>query len=74
MEHFNCLLLLNSFISHDIVKKLTSLNVLHDQKKLFWCLYNFIELHDIGVPNEFKYVDLSGHTLHISHLANFGFL
>lgn len=67
--HFLELLLLN-----DIVKELTTADVLHDQKQLLGCLDDFKKLNNIGVSYHLQDVDLPRYSLHIRILYYLTFL
>ena len=51
VEKFNSQWLFNSLVFYYVVKKFSTLSVLHDKVELFWSLYNFIELNDIRMSN-----------------------
>lgn len=47
------LFLIEPFLFNDVVEEFSVLHVLHDEEKLFRSLYDFVELYDIGVADEF---------------------
>lgn len=53
---------------NDVIEKLAVLYVLHNQKQMAGGLYDFIQLDDGRMPNQFENVDLSGHSLNIGHI------
>ena len=55
-----------SAFADDVVEQLTPRGVLHDHEDVSWCVNDFVEADDVGVPAEFQNVDLAPHFL--SHL------
>lgn len=62
------------FAFDDVVKQLTRLHILHNQKELFGCFNDLIQLYDAGVSDEFEYVYFSGNPFYISHIDNLLFI
>jgi len=58
---------------HDVVEKLASADVLHNQKELLWRLNDFKELDDVGVPYQFENVDFTGDSEDVSILGDLPF-
>lgn len=74
VEHSSCLLLWNALTLHNVVKELSFLHVLHNQKELLRGLYYLVKLYNIRMTNEFEYVYLARHSLNIWYLIDFAFL
>lgn len=55
----------------DVVEKLPSLHVLHDEKKLFGGLDDLIKLNDAGMADEFQDVDFAGDSLDVGNIDDF---
>ena len=53
---------------NDVIEKFTVLYVLHNQKQMARGFYDFIQLNDGRMPDQFQNVDLSGDSLNISHI------
>ena len=53
VKHSNGFSLVDSFVLNDIVEELAFLHVLHNKKKLFRCFDYLVELHNVGVPDQF---------------------
>ena len=70
MEEFNCHRLFHSVIFNDMVKKLTTTDILHDEVQLFWSLNNFVQLDNIGMPDHLKNMDFSSHSLNVINVLN----
>lgn len=59
MEHPGCFDFINAFILYDIVEEFAFFHELHDQEELLWSFNDLIELHNMGMTDEFQDVDLS---------------
>lgn len=62
------------FALNDIIKKLASLHVFHDQEKLFGGLNDFVQLNNARVANQFQDMDFSADPLYICDINYFLFL
>jgi hypothetical protein len=51
VEEFTSLSFLNALILDDEVKEFTPTRIFHDEVQLFGCLYNFIKLYDVRMPD-----------------------
>jgi hypothetical protein len=71
---FTCFLFFEAFLFDNEFKELSLGYVLHDQKKLFGCFYDLIELYEVGMANLLENVYLSGDSFNISHVAYLTFL
>ena len=67
-KHFTSLLLVHSLLANDVVKKLASFHVLHNQKQMLRSLDDLIELDDVWMTNKFQNVYFSRNTLYICHV------
>lgn len=74
MKHSFGLVFRDTFIFDDMIEEFSIFHVLHDQKKLFWCLNDLIKLHKIGVSDEFEDMDLASDSFDVRHFIDFLFL
>lgn len=49
LKDFARFLFLHAFLTDDIIEQLSSFHVLHNQKQMFRCFYDFIEVNDVGM-------------------------
>ena len=73
LEEFACLLFLQFLLLHDVVKQLSSTNILHNEKELLGRLDNLEQLDDVRVTDEFKDVNFSRNSLYICIFRYFPF-
>jgi hypothetical protein len=50
---------------HNVIKKLSTTSVLHDQVQLSRCLDDFIKLYNVRMPDQLQNMDLSRYPLDI---------
>ncbi len=65
-EYLLCFLLFESLPFYNIVEELSILQVLHNKIQFFASLYDFVQLHNIGVSNKLQYVNLSENPISVS--------
>lgn len=68
-KEFTCFCLLESLFLNDEFEEFAFGDVLHDEEELFGCLYDFVELNEVGVPNLFEYVYFASNSSHIGHVC-----
>ena len=71
LEEPGCLLLLQTFSVDDVVEQLPALCILHDEVQLLGGLDDFVELDQVGMPNDFQNVDLPSHSFNVGHVGYF---
>lgn len=57
LEYLTGLIFIHPLLIYNIIKKLSSLHVLHHQKQMLRRFNNLIELNDIGMPYQFEDMD-----------------
>lgn len=69
-EEFGRIDIIDAAILHDVVEKLASVSMLHDEVQFTFSLDNLIQLNDPGMPNLLKNFDLSCYTVYIHLILN----
>lgn len=69
-----CFLLFQFLLCSYEIKQLSIATMLHNQVKLRLSFNDFIKLNDVRVTNNLQNVNLSGDTLDIIHIFDFGLL
>jgi hypothetical protein len=69
-EEFSRIDIIDAAILHDVVEKLTSVRMFHDEVQFTFSLDNLIQLNDPGMPNLLKNFDLSCYTVYIHLILN----
>ena len=59
---------------HNVIEKLTTLCVLHDEMNVSFGFNDFVELDDVGVTEDFKDADLSSDSFDVGLFYDFLFL
>ena len=73
MEKFEGLWLLHSLILDDVVEKLATISILHDEVQLLGRLDDFIELDNVRVSDHLQDVDFSCDSFDIVNVLNLVF-
>lgn len=55
---------------NNLIKKFALRYILHNQKQLFGCFDNLVELDDVGVSDLLQNVYLAGHSLHVRDIRD----
>lgn len=74
MKEPTCLLLFHPLHLNNIVEELPSAGIFHDKIQLFLSLDNLIELNDLWMPHDLEDVNLAGHSLNVSDVADLALL
>lgn len=70
LEKLACLVFLEPSVRHNVVKELSAARVLHDQVELLGGLDDFIELDNVGVPDQLQNVDFPSHAFYVRHIRD----
>lgn len=73
-EKLASLLLFKSFLFDDQLEKFTLGDILHHQEELLRCLYDLVELDEVGMSDLFEDVDLACDSFHIGYITYFALL
>lgn len=65
---------LQLLLLHNVIKQLTSADVLHYQEELLWCFNNFEKLDNVWVTNHLQNINFPCNSQDISILNNLPFL
>ena len=65
LKEFASLFLFKPLPFHNVVKKLTTAGILHNQKELPVRLYDLIQLDYVWMPHNLENLNLSGHSFNI---------
>jgi hypothetical protein len=74
LEKLASFVFLEPRVSHNIVKELPPTGVFHNEVELLGGLNYFIELDNVRMSNQFKNVDLSGHSFDVRDISDSIFL
>ena len=64
------LFLLQSITSYDVVEKLTTAGILHDEEDARPRLNNLVQLDNVGVPYRLQYANLAIYSLKVSPVTD----
>ena len=74
LEKFTGFFFLQFLFFYNIVKQLSTTNILHNKKQFAWCFNNFKQLDYVWMSDHFQNFDFSSHTLHICFFDYLTFL
>lgn len=69
LEKLACFFFIELGFAYYIIKQFSTTSILHDKVELFGSFNDFIELYDIGMSDQLKNVDFSGHSFYVRHIS-----